>query len=309
MPEKIIKLSFQVPVHFGNGRLSDSEFFCDAAALFSALYIEALQMGCATELLDAVKRGDLRISDAFPYIGETLYIPKPMLQYGSFEQASVSKPGQDSRERKAAKKLKYIPLSTLDDYLKGDIDYLSELARFEVGISSVQAKVNLLRDSRDEAEPYFVGSFSFVEGAGLYVVLRGSYDILPIFDQLAFSGLGGKRSSGYGRFTYEVSELEQGIVHEEAGQESRYMLLSSACPKSDELTEGLLEGASYKLTRKGGFVQSSTHSIQPQKKKDTYVFDAGSVFPHRFEGDVFDVNMTPNAHPVYRYAYALWMEV
>ncbi len=46
-----------------------------------------------------------------------------------------------------------------------------------------------------------------------------------------------------------------------------------------------------------------------QKKRDLYVFSAGSVFRRGFEGDVFDVNATPGAHSVYRYARSLWMEV
>ena len=53
MENRIVRLSFQSPVHFGGRRLSDGECTCDAATLFSALYIEALNMGCADDLLCA----------------------------------------------------------------------------------------------------------------------------------------------------------------------------------------------------------------------------------------------------------------
>ena len=75
MATRMVKLTFQAPVHFGDGRLSDGEYTCDAATLFSALFIEALKAGCADELLVAAKSGGFSISDAFPYIGERLYIP------------------------------------------------------------------------------------------------------------------------------------------------------------------------------------------------------------------------------------------
>ena len=87
------------------------------------------------------------------------------------------------------------------------------------------------------------------------------------------------------------------------------MLLSSALPREDELTDALLEGARYHLVRKGGFVQSASHAPTPRKKRSLCLFSSGSVFEGCFEGDVLDVNATLGAHPVYRYARAMWMEV
>ena len=87
------------------------------------------------------------------------------------------------------------------------------------------------------------------------------------------------------------------------------VLLSTATPTQDELDDDLLRGARYRVVRKGGFVQSATHSANPQKKRDLYLFTPGSTFGKRFAGDVYDVNVTPGAHPVYRYARAFWMGV
>lgn len=68
MENRIVRLSFQSPVHFGGRRLSDGECTCDAATLFSALYIEALNMGCADDLLYFVRprRGRLTLAMRFP---------------------------------------------------------------------------------------------------------------------------------------------------------------------------------------------------------------------------------------------------
>ena len=307
METRIVKLSFSSPVHFGDGRLDDSCNTCSAATLFSALYIEALRMGAADALLDAARCGALSLSDAFPYIGKTLYLPKPMVRPDLFDKPEGT---GDSRERKASKKLGYIPASQYAGYLSGHFDPLAELERFKLGESVLQTKVNLMRSDSDDAEPYHVGGYWFAPGAGLYFLLGGSYNAAPLMEQLAYSGLGGKRSSGYGRFTFELSSptsLERLVPLKP--KEGVSVLLSTATPKEEELSDDLLAGSRYRLLRKGGFVQSTTHSAHPQKKRDLYLFAAGSAFSRRFEGDVFDVNATRGSHPVYRYARAMWLEV
>ena len=86
------------------------------------------------------------------------------------------------------------------------------------------------------------------------------------------------------------------------------MLMTSSLPRENELTEGLIDGARYRLVRKGGFVQSASHASSPKKKRNMWLF-SGLIFERTFEGDVFDVNGGSGKHPVYRYARAMWMEV
>lgn len=305
MAETIIKLSFRGPVHFGNGRLSDAEYACDAGTIFSALYLEALRMGCEEELFEAFAGGSCAISDGFPYIRERLYIPKPM--GFARQQSEEENEPTDSRVRKAGKKLKFIPMDCLGDYLAGKLDAVAELERFDLGSSQLRTKVNLTRESKDDADPYFVGGYSFKKGCGIYFIYRGDYDMAPLFEQLGYSGLGGKRTSGYGAFSFTAEDASCLISTGEKNLGS--MLLSSATPKDTELGDNLLQGSRYRLERKGGFVQSSTHAATPRKKREMWVFRPGSVFECRFEGDIFDVNDTPGGHPVYRYARAMWMEV
>ena len=307
MATHMVKLTFLAPVHFGDGRLSDSEYTCDAATLFSALFIEALKAGCADELLAAAKSGDFSISDAFPYIGERLYVPKPMASVA--ERSVRAAETGDSRARKANKALKFIPADKLADFLDGSFDFVNELERFNNGVSFLRTKVNLTRETSDDAEPYHVGGYRFAPACGVYFLFDGAYDVRPLLEQLSYSGLGGKRSSGYGRFTFEICEGFPLRLTEGSGVGKRTMLLSSALPRQDELTDALLEGAKYHLVRKGGFVQSANHAPTPRKKRSMWLFAPGSVFERCFEGDVFDVNATSGAHPVYRYARAMWMEV
>ena len=317
MQTKIVRLSFLGPVHFGEGRLTDSGYTCDASTLFSALFIEALHTGMQDELLAAAREGGLLLSDAFPYIGETLYLPKPMVSPETFETSHTKGDAQtelsNSRERKANKKLSYVPALVYKDYFAGRFDALSELERFNLGVSSLQTKVNLLRKESLDAEPYAVGTFSFAPNAGIYFMMRDELGVVPLLESLSYSGLGGKRTSGYGRFTFNTEDVDPtdftaGTTSQSTGSKTQ-VLLSTSIPREDELNGALLDGARYRLVRRGGFAQSVTSSDTLRKKRDMYLFAAGSTFAKRFEGDVFDVNTNPRGHPVYRYAKSMCMEV
>lgn len=307
MPANTIIFRFNGPVHFGAGRLSDGGHGFDAGTLFSALYLEALRAGCADELLDAARTGSFSISDAFPYFGEMFYLPRPMLTSELSEEEGEPPLARDTRRRKAMKKLEYLSCEHYGAYLSGELDPVKELEGFDLGVGAVRTLVNLERRESGDAEPYHVGSFSFRPGTGLYVLHEGDYDIRPLLDQLSYAGIGGKRTSGYGRFEYAIEPIDP--REQIAARSARSVLLSTAIPRDDELTDELLAGARYRLVRKGGFVQSASHSASPQKKRDVYAFAPGSVFERRFEGDIVDVNATPGAHPVYRYARASWLEV
>lgn len=267
-------------------------------------------MGCADRLLTAAKMGDFALSDAFPYIGRELYLSKPMVKPGTFDKESSLNNLQDSRERKANKKLGYVAAGRYVSYLKGSFDAVREVENFKLGQAFLQTKVNLLRACGDDAEPYHVGGFMFEPGAGLYFLIRAPFSVEPLLEQLSYSGLGGKRSSGFGRFSFSLKDagsLGELVNANPSGRPS--VLLSTSTPVDGELTDRLLQGARYRLVRRGGFVQSTAHAATPQKKRDLYLFAPGSMFNRRFNGDVFDVNATPGAHSVYRYARALWMEV
>ena len=76
-----------------------------------------------------------------------------------------------------------------------------ERACHQGGFCAGKAGDGGLEDGGD-AKPYHVGGFHYREGAGLYFIAKGGYDIAPLLESLRYSGLGGKRSAGYGRFEY-----------------------------------------------------------------------------------------------------------
>ena len=85
------------------------------------------------------------------------------------------------------------------------------------------------------------------------------------------------------------------------------MLLSGAFPQEKELDQSL-EGASYLLNKRSGYVASEFYAEEYRRKRDLYVFAAGSCFKNEFEGDIYDVT-NGGSHPVYRYAKPLFMGV
>ena len=66
-------------------------------------------------------------------------------------------------------------------------------------------------------------------------------------------------------------------------------MLSVALPRDEEL-ECALNGASYQLSKRSGFVASSDYADEWRKKKELFVFVSGSCFEQLFEGDVYDVS-------------------
>ena len=297
--KKIIKLLFDSPVHFGQRRVSDSMMSISADTLFSALFIEAIEMNMKTDwLLEHIK-----ISDTFPFQGEMYYLPKPLLQINS---------KVESNDYKQFKKLKYIPINNYRQYLDGELN--DEEAKkinesINIGKSSLTTKVNLTT-STENNELYSVGTYIFNEDAGLYFILDIDNEFTEQFDELMYSmeisGLGGKRSSGYGQFIYkECNNDEVESFFKSKGQ--RNILLSTAMINDYE-KDLIQDSDRFILKKRSGFIQSTTFAGQLVKKKDFYSFDSGSVFHHKFEGDIFNVSKG-GKHPVYRYAKAMWLEV
>ena len=85
------------------------------------------------------------------------------------------------------------------------------------------------------------------------------------------------------------------------------LLLSTALPDDSEMDE--IQPIGYGLIKRSGFVTSFNYSNSWQRKKDIYMFKAGSCFMKSFSGDVFDVSDESCSHPVYRYGIPLFMRV
>lgn len=310
MNYRIYKLQFKTGLHVGRGKLTDGAASFYADTLFSALCKEALKLGgekMLAQLVERVQGGQIRLSDGFPYIANRLYIPKPMLLIKGAEES-------DSKEKKAYKKMEYIPLDQFEIYLQGKMDVRKETNYFGENFGTYGVRAMAKVEKGKDAEPYSVGVYYFKEGAGLYVIVgfeeeEDSWLLGDLFESLSYTGIGGKRSSGLGKFVLNVSsmddKLEAGLNHTSEG--ACYMALSLCLPSEKELDKAI-ENARYGMLKRSGFISSESYAATFRKKRTLFTFKAGSCFKKTFDGIVADVSEGGN-HPVYCYAKAMLMEI
>jgi CRISPR-associated protein Csm4 len=302
----IYRYTFPSGVHFGEHSLVTSGETFLADTLFSALCQEAVKRGEDTlnQLVLLAKEGKIQISDAFPYVGDVYLLPKPVLYIeGNNEKGN-------SILKKKFKKLTYVPESALSDFVCGHFSFESVPDLGANIIHETRAQVNLRGE--EEAVPYRVGICRFREGSGLYI-LAGFADTGSerLFENLqcalSFTGIGGERSSGLGRFSVEMADVPKQLVKRLQNAGRVHMTLSVALPKDEEMEEAL-QGAHFMVLKRSGFVASDHYADTFRRKKDLYVFQAGSCFEKTFGGDVYDVS-SGGAHPVYRYAKPMMLGV
>jgi CRISPR-associated protein Csm4 len=174
-------------------------------------------------------------------------------------------------------------------------------------------KVSASVRGEEETLPYRIETFSFMSGNGLYILVgyeekEHLFLLEELLDNLSLSGIGGKRAAGLGRFTLYPGTIPEALEKRLNQESGRYMLLSAALPRREEMQEALNQ-AEYLLSRRSGFVSSADYAPEYMRKKDLYVLRSGSCVRHRFEGDIYDVSGGQGKHPVYRYAKPMFMGV
>ncbi len=297
----IYRLKFKTPVHFGNGRLNGSLGVIYADTLFSALCCEAIDMygeSGAKMLYDAVNADKLVLSDTMPF-SDKLYLPKPMALMTAGNKS-------DTSLIKKLKRLKYISIDDLESCLSDDYEPV------EVHFGKESLRVCVCINEEADNDPFDVGVFDFShnengeQAAGLYFIAGLSDDFCDTFDTLinalSYSGIGGKRSSGLGKFVIEKTK-DNKFTNRLSGNFKTYMSLSVSMTDGREL-EDIIPNAKYELIKRSGFVYSENYADSPLKKRDMYCFKGGACFDKRFSGKIFDVSDN-GRHPVYRYAKPL----
>ncbi|BCQ10565.1 CRISPR system Cms protein Csm4 [Mycobacterium heckeshornense] len=292
---RLFKLDFD-RAHFGDGGLESSSVGCAADTLYSALCSTALRMGGQPLLDELVASATLRLTDLLPYVGDRYLVPKPLRSIAD-ESSSVQK--------KLAKKVGFVPVEQLADFLNGKAD-LEELAGLQsrIGVHAVAAKA-AIHNGKDDAEPYRVTFFQFHDDAGLWLLATGAASELDLLGTLlrGLPALGGERTSGYGAFSLTQATVPAELA---TGTEAALLMtLTTALPADDEL-EAVLAGATYRLVKRSGFISSTTYAATPRRKRDLYKLAAGSVFTRPFDGVIADVGRG-GGHPVYSYARPLFL--
>ena len=128
-----------------------------------------------------------------------------------------------------------------------------------------------------------------------------------MLESLSYTGIGGKRSAGFGRFEAVEGKMPESLRKKLTDTGKMSILLSTALPQKQQL-EKVLEEATYTLIRRGGFIDSQNLKDGPKRKKDLYVFAPGSCFKTTFSGQL-EEEETGGEHSVFRYEKALFLGV
>lgn len=155
---------------------------------------------------------------------------------------------------------------------------------------------------------YEVGQVVFAAGAGLSLLVAFHDPAAqPRFERLLTllgeSGLGGKRTNGYGAFSWQRSELQLNLPE----PHQRAVLLSRYIPTPDELALVRDERSTYQLANAGGWFLAANG--QTGRRKPVMMIAEGAVLAINDRlpsGRVLDVRPDDSVpHPVYRSGLAL----
>ncbi|HZJ84463.1 MAG TPA: type III-A CRISPR-associated RAMP protein Csm4 [Syntrophomonadaceae bacterium] len=307
----LYKLKFTSPLHMGKSAsassLDDGQMTIHADTIFAALCSEALKQGELDLLYSYFNDDFLTISDALPYKKEELYLPKPILF------TSSAKRGGDRSLKKALKDLEYVPATEFNNYLQNINQADFDPDRYTTDFGSMMVITRVAVKGQSSPLPYHVAGWRFNPDCGLYIVLRAKSDeALELFNNLLFnlglSGIGGKISSGWGKFEVESSSLPDSLFNMLKDDKANYqMLLGTYLPTEDKLERALASGW-YALLRRGGFIRSETYAIGQMKKRTIYMLSAGSCLRTRIAGGIFDVSDN-GSHSVWRNGKTLFVGV
>lgn len=333
---KIYQIIPHSPLHFGErgiGREETAEF-PHSDTIFSAL-ISAWRLMYRTDEFYRLIRGitepgvdpPLRISSAFPYVGEVFFLPRPAIHMES-----------SGEDRKQGKKVKYISWRQAEDLVNSDFapqvrsadtmisgqlwldpEEKKQIKKF-LGLENVSrfrawspaegeavARVTIDRVSA-ASNIFYQGVTQFSQGCGFYLLADFEDETYrkAIEDGLHFlgeQGIGGGRSVGLGQFALkDAGDQKFGVP---PGDRNYYWLLSLYHPRHDEVEEqGVLDGARYTLITRRGWIYSPDEA--GQRRRSVRMIAEGSLLNQPVTGNVLDLKpISGFPHPVWRSGIAL----
>ena len=320
----LYKLRFPSGIHIGTAfgnTLEETMISVYSDTFYSALFNEYMKIYNNDELYKISEDGNFLVSDLLPFkekddMSTDFYLPKPFMPK---EPANNKNKTEITVDRKKVKATNFIPADKLEEYFS----FLKNGTNFPIidddfGKKQLYTK-NKISLENEDTQLYNIEVFKFNEKSGLYFIVK-----LPenekwqeifqnILDSLALTGIGGKRNSGFGQFVikedamnfdgldFEKFESESDAYINKAlySNEEKFLIISSYSPKIGEI-EKLKDGDNYyQLIKRGGFVNQSSYSEQPEKRKQVYMLSSGSILSFKPEGNILDLNLH-GKHNIYR---------
>lgn len=327
MKNIIYKLKFNSAVRFGpdgaQSGLATANWTCHADTFFSALCREWINVHGLEDMLEMVleaKEGRFLLSDLFPWSGTELFLPKPVLK---IKVDRDEKAIEYKTDKKQMKKISFIPVSKFDDFISflkkgGELPF----EPLEPVVEELHKKAAIVRT--EKTEPYVVAAYRFKEETGLYFIVKVASPqiedkLLPVVESLGISGIGGKKSYGYGRFCLSEEPIEfaggEGLYDSDLKlgemmerDTGLFMSLSVLLPGKSDLESFNKERSYYTIIPRTGFVNSPLYSRRPLKHKQVCMFGSGSCFDRAMEGQLADLS-SDGGHQIFRYGKGMYLGV
>ncbi len=293
---KVLKLKFKTALHYGNNGkpgLLSSDNMVLSDTIYSAMC--DISPEDIDKLLELVENKKLLISDMLPYVGDKLLIPKGigMIKFAEDEEV-------DRTTYKKIKKLDYLPVDKVEEMATKCNERLIEESlnlQNKIGTFSIKTSNSVGRDNEDTI-PFIMEIFTFYDNAGLYLLV--DYDTEETFNfvkdkivSLGLLGIGGKRSSGLGK--YEVIEITD---FPSSKNEGKYLLLSTALPEEE------IELNNFGVVKRSGFYEQENEAY---KKRDVFAIKSGLVVDKPFNGVI--LKDLAKKHKVYRFLMPLFVRL
>ena len=322
----LYKLRFPNGIHIGTASgntLEESMISVYSDTFYSALFNEYMKIYNNDELYKISESGDFLVSDLLPFkekkdISTDFYLPKPFISIQRDERKN-KKSEEEVVDRKKVKATNFIPADKLGEYFS----FLKNGENFPIidddfGKKQLYAK-NKVSLENEDTQIYNIDVFKFNEKSGLYFIVKLPEDekwqeiFQNILESLALNGIGGKKNSGFGQFIikedamifngldFEKFESESDVFINRAlfSEEKNFLLLSSYSPTMEEIDKIKESESYYQLIKRSGFVNCSSYSEQPEKRKQVYMLSSGSVLSFKAEGNILDLNLH-GKHSIYR---------
>jgi CRISPR-associated protein Csm4 len=330
----LYKLRPLSPFHFGerSARIESTDGVFHSDSLFGAL-ATGIRMWHGAEALGEIlsrfqERPPFRVASLFPYAGDVLFFPMPMLTL------PLEREAEDTHNMRL-KNVRFVSRGILEALLHREAldGHLSSDNLYQGGgvWSTREERASLPLPPRPQEEVFWrrqvvstlsvdrmvaasqvyrTGLVRFSPDCGLYFLVEmedtNSKAIVEnALDYLSQAGLGGKRSAGHGQFS--VQSARPFAPFWPTGGDL-FVTLSLYHPTLEELENGVLTGqAAYQLRRRDGWVSSPERA--GQRRKSTCFIGEGSVLRSLAKASYGElVDATPQSevekHPVYRYGYA-----
>lgn len=343
----LVELHFDHAVHFGSSAagfgVEEVDETCHSDTLFSGIINQLASIEHLIPDFKLKKFIEKFISQTPPFCissfgivkGTEYFLPKPLMEPDKFASDPTI-----TEHRKDFKKLKWIHLDDFHKWqtkmLSGDDiksyfeSYSNEPPPKAPSFLKTLTKTQHSQDRETEASQiYHSGQLFYCDDVYPYFLIDYNSEELSwewfkeAVRLLGISGLGGRRSSGYGKFILRYEPIligcDDSILPKEIRENTRHRKAlklwnevlnhKSECEylfsllKPKEIMKN--DYVAYNiLIRKGWFFSNS--SFYQMKRKTVYMFSEGSMFKKSIKGEL--LNISPDSlhkehHEIYRYGH------